>query len=99
MNGDSALFCQVTLHPHVMVAWKDMHCDAPVSQGRQSAEKPGEPFWNHLPVFPPEVEDIAKQPDRFRISRDPVEPLNSALFALTGIGPGSKSKVKVGRKI
>ncbi len=67
MHRHPAFFGQVAFHPHVMVTCKDMYPDSAVSQRGQPAQKPCESFRNHLPVFPPEVEHVAQQPDRLCI--------------------------------
>lgn len=62
VDRDTALLCEITLHPHVMVACKDMDSYAAVSQCGQTAQEAGESFWDHLFVFPPEIKQVAQQP-------------------------------------
>jgi len=54
-------FLEIAVCPHVVIALEEIDLHSPVHQRRQGCEHPDVAFRDHIPVFIPEIPDVAKK--------------------------------------
>ena len=75
------LFGEVALHPHVVVADKVVDFDPHIGQFAEFAEDAAVALRDGLPVFKPEVKNIAQQVEFGNVGLDLVKPPHKMAFA------------------
>ncbi len=61
MHLDAELIGEVSPRPHVVVAKVPMHIQSPVYQFANAAKESNRSFWDHMPPFKPEIDEVAYQ--------------------------------------
>ena len=99
MDFCAELFGEVVVHPHVVVADKVVDFDAQIGQFAEFAQQAAIAFGNGLPIFKPEVKNIAQQVEFGDIGFDLVQPMDKMPFADQTCSRIGRSQVQIGCEV
>ena len=99
VHDHTAFFLQIVAAPHVVVSLKEVNLHATVGQLADFSQQPGVAFRNDIPVFKPEVEDVAKHENSLRLVLYGIKEVDETAFLRAPVFKRAASQVGVGYEI
>ncbi len=99
VDRDVQFFLEISAHPHVMIAGKEMNGDTRIRDRGQLPQNAGIAFGNDRPVFVPEVEEVTYDKDLRRILPDLLQEGDDLSFAHQAGRMVGGTQMKIGEEV
>ena len=95
----TALFFQIAVCPHIVVAGKEMHFHSHIRQFREFAQEPGIAFRYYIFILVPEIKHISQQIDGCSLMLDAVEETYESAFLHSAVRDCPRAEMRIRKEI